>query len=71
MGNAQNIEKLEVLLKIIDETDFTWHAPAQRLRFEHNRSSTVAGTNFLFYNPWEGRILTRLRYVALRTRSRL
>lgn len=71
LGNRQNVEELYGLLDVIAATDFSLHAPAQRLRFAHARAETAHGADFLFYNPWQGRVMSRAEYTAMRTRGRL
>ena len=70
VGNQVNVDELEGLLRITGNTDFTYHAPAQRLRFAHDPTSFANIADFLYYDPWRGQVITYEDYIALRTRGR-
>ncbi len=71
LGNQQNVEELRGLLRVVSQTDFSLHSPAQRLRMSHGRASTSAAADYLYYDPWRGQVLTYEQYIAMRTRGRV
>lgn len=71
LGNAENVAELEGILGVISNTDFRYHAPAQRLRLAHDRASQADTAEFLYYDPWKVQVLSHSEYVAMRTRGRV
>ena len=76
LGNEQNVEELRGLLKVIEDTDFKLHAPAQSLRFSHDRARHLSyaepiHADFVYYHLWEGCVLQRHEYLELRSKGRI
>jgi len=70
LGNQANVDELEGLLQVVMNTDFRYHAPAQRLRLAHGRKQDELIADFVYYDPWQGKVLDHDEYVAMRTRGR-
>lgn len=71
LGNEENVAELHGLLRIIANTDYRYHEPAQRLRLAHNRASQAETADFLYYESWKGQVLSHGEYVAMHTRGRV
>lgn len=71
LGSEESVRELHGLLRVIEGTDFRYHAPAQSLRFKHGRGNRCEVAYFIYYDPWEGQVLDRDGHTALRTMGRV
>lgn len=73
LGSQANVTDFLELLNVIEGVDFYQYPESQSLRYlgeGHRRSRWTPCADFVFYDPWERQLLTKVQYESLRTRGR-